>query len=564
MQESLNRRLSFIGAILMILALLAIYRLVSLQFADDTGYFANVAWDEYSYKITVHPPRGEIYDRSGVLLATNSVKYEIGLSPVLIYDRQGTAEALSGAMGIPKEELLEDISSEAPYVMLASRASASMGQAVLALGLDGVAVSPITERFYPHGSLAAHVLGFVARDNVGYYGIEGFYNNVLSGDVSVSDQSRIPFEATGGEGWRQGSTLHLTLDSEIQYLAENTLAQAVHDTNAEGGTVIVLDPKTGEVLAMANLPTYDPNLFYSQAAEITKIFDNAAVSKQYEPGSVVKVLTMAIALENEVIRPDSTYEDTEVLEVGGISIYNWDRQAHGVTSMTDLLGLSLNVGAARLSIATGPLNFYDGLDAFGLGKLTDIDLQAEARGSVRRPGQADWYEADLATNAFGQGMAVTPIQIVAAISAVANDGLIMKPHMVTRREDADNTVTTFSPTALGRAISEQTAQELSAMLAEALTREASKALVPGYTVAGKTGTAEIPIPGGYDPEATITSFVGYGPVEDPQFVVLIKLDRPTTSRWGADTAAPAFSTLVRRLVILMEIPPNDVRVALEG
>jgi cell division protein FtsI/penicillin-binding protein 2 len=232
--------------------------------------------------------------------------------------------------------------------------------------------------------------------------------------------------------------------------------------------------------------------------------------------------------------------------------------------MTDLLGLSLNVGSAHLSIATGPKDFYDGLDAFGLGKLTGIDLQAEAKGSVRRPGQANWYESDLATNAFGQGMATTPLQIVTAISAVANGGLIMQPHIVSMQEDPDGKITVFNPTTLGRAISEQTANELNAMLANALAKETSKALVPGYTVAGKTGTAEIPIPGGYDPEGTITSFVGYGPVDDPRFVVLIKLDRPTTSRWGADTAAPAFSTLVRRLVVLMEIPPDDVRKALGG
>jgi cell division protein FtsI (penicillin-binding protein 3) len=561
MQESLNRRLSFIGAILLILALLVLYRLLSIQFGVDTAYFAQTALTEYRYKITVHPPRGEIYDCNDVLLATNSVKYEISLSPRLIYDRAGTADSLSAVMGISKDDLLADMAGDAPYVLLVRRASAAMGQAVMALGLDGVAVSPTTERFYPHGTLAAHVLGFVNYENVGYYGVEGFYNNMLTGQVSVSDQSRIPFEATGGEDWKPGSTLYLTLDSEIQYLAESTLAQAVHDTNAQKGTIIVLAPKTGEILAMANVPSYDPNLFYSQDPAA---FDNAAISEQYEPGSVVKVFTMGIALEDKVVSPDSTYDDTEVLDVGGIKIYNWDRQGHGITSMTDLLAKSLNIGAAKLSIATGPVDFYDGLDAFWLGKLTDVDLQSEAKGSVRRPGQADWYESDLATNAFGQGMAATPLQIVTAFGAVANGGLVMKPHMVFQRVDPDKTVTTYSPVTLGRAISEQTAQELTSMLAEALTREASKALVPGYTVAGKTGTAEIPIPGGYDPEGTITSFVGFGPVDDPRFVVLVKLDRPTTSRWGADTAAPVFSTLVKRLVVLMEIPPDDVRKALGG
>jgi cell division protein FtsI/penicillin-binding protein 2 len=556
MQESLSRRLNFIGAVLLIMVLLIVYRLVSIQFGNNAAYFAATALTEYSYKITIHPPRGEIYDRNGVLMATNSVEYEIGLSPVLIYDREDTATKLANATGIPREDLLKDMSSPDPYVQLVRGAPASMGQAVLELGLDGVVVSPLTRRFYPHGSLAAHVLGFVSYDDVGYYGIEGFYNDILAGSISVSDQSRIPFEATGGEGWKKGSTLYLTISSEIQYLVENTLAQAIHDTNAEGGTVIVMDPQTGEILAMASLPTFDPNLFYNQPAEI---FDNPAVSEQYEPGSVVKVLTMAIALENEVVNVDSTYEDTEVLEVGGIKVYNWDRRGHGIVTMTGMLGMSLNVGAAKLSIATGPINFYDGLDAFWLGRPTGIDLQAEAEGSVRRPGQADWHESDLATNAYGQGIAVTPLQMLLAVSAVANNGLIMQPHMVIRRIDPDGDVTDFAPATLGRAISNTTAHDLSQMLANALQQEASKALVPEYTVAGKTGTAEIPIPGGYDPQATITSFVGYGPVDDPRFVVLLKLDRPTTSIWGADTAAPAFSTLVRRLVVLMEIPPDDVR-----
>jgi cell division protein FtsI/penicillin-binding protein 2 len=554
MDDSFRHRLSFVSAILLVLSILIVYRLVSLQFNVDTEYFAFTALTEYRYQVTVRPPRGEVYDRNGVLLATNTVEYEIGLSPILIYDAEGTADQLAEVTGLPRDELLEDMNSQQQYVLLVRPAPASIGQAVLALDLDGVVVTPIPRRYYPHQAMASHILGFVSYDDTGYYGVEGYYNDLLAGQVLVGDQSRIPFEATGGEDWRSGSNLYLTISSEIQYLAEDTLGKALEETGAESGEILVLAPETGEILAMASLPAFDPNRFYSQD---TTLFSNPAINAQFEPGSIFKVLTMAIALDDGVVEPDSTYDDTGVIEVGGIEVYNWDRQAYGVTTMTDLLGKSLNVGAATLSLRIGPTRFYAGLDNFGIGKLTGIDLQGEVSGQLRKPGNADWHESDLATNSFGQGLAVTPLQILTAIGAVANDGLIMQPHIVRERVDPDGIVTTFEPTALGRAISSETAQTLSRMLANALEREASKALVPGYTIAGKTGTAEIPIPGGYDPEKTIATFVGYGPVADPQFIVLVKLDQPTSSRWGSQTAAPVFSYFVERLVVLMEIPPDN-------
>ncbi len=561
MHDLIGRRLSVVGVILLALTGLVVYRLVSLQFGIDTAYFAQTALTEYRYQVTRLPPRGELYDRNGVLLATNAIDYEIGLSPVLIYNRRETADKLSEAMGIPADELLEHMSSPNPYVLLVRPAPAAMGQRVLALDLGGVAVSPIPRRFYPHGTLASHLLGFVALDNVGYYGLEGYYNDLLRGQLEVDDQSRIPFEATGGQGWRSGSDLYLTIDSETQYLAETTLARALETTGAESGTILVMQPRTGEVLAMASLPAFDPNRF---AAQDNQLFNNPAINHQFEPGSILKVLTMAIALDLDVVEPDSTYNDTGVIEVGGVEIYNWDRAAYGETNMTDLLGKSLNVGAATLSLRTGPTRFYAGLDAFGLGKPTGVDLAGEIGGTVRRPGNANWFESDLATNSFGQGLAVTPIQMVVSVGAIANDGLLMQPYTVARRVDPDGTVTEFEPTVLGRAVSPQTARTLTRMLATALQGEASSALVPGYTIAGKTGTAEIPIPGGYDRERTIAAFIGYGPVDDPQFVVLVKLDRPTSSRWGSETAAPVFSEFVSRLVVLMEIPPDSVRLATAG
>jgi cell division protein FtsI/penicillin-binding protein 2 len=561
MNDSLDRRLSFVASILAVLGMLIVYRLVSIQFGINSAYFTETALTEYRYKVTVRPPRGEIYDRGGVLLATNVVEYEIGLSPVLIYDRQTTAQQLANVVGISADELLADMSSPRQYVLLVRPAPAAMGQAVMALKLDGVSVTPLNRRFYPHGSLAAHELGFVGYDDVGYYGVEGFYNSVLSGKVQVSDESRIPFEASGGAGLQPGSTLYLTLDSEVQYLSETALAQALSDTGATSGTIIVMDPRTGEILAMASAPTFDPNRFYAMDLSL---FSNPAISQQYEPGSTSKVMTMGIALDTGAVQVDSTYDDTGVVEVGGATIYNWDRAAHGVTSMTDLLAHSLNVGAAKVSLLIGPTRFYHGLDVFGIGKLTGVDLEGEASGQMRKPGQTDWHEADLAENSFGQALAATPLQMIVAVASVANNGLMMQPHIVARKIDPDNTVTTYGPTVLGRTVSQQTASYLSQMLADGLRRETKLALVPGYTVVGKTGTAQIPIPGGYDPDRTIASFIGWGPLDDPRFIVLVKLDRPTVSPYGSETAAPAFSKLVQRLVVLLEIPPDSVRAQVAG
>ncbi|HPV08943.1 MAG TPA: penicillin-binding protein 2, partial [Aggregatilineales bacterium] len=440
MRESLNRRLGFISLIMLALTGLIVYRLISLQFSTDTAYFTETALTEYNYQVTRRPPRGEIYDRNGVLLATNAIEYEIGLSPSLISDREDTAAKLSEAMGIPVERLLESIDSDAPYVQLVRPAPAAMGQRVLELDLSGVVVSSIPRRYYPHGSMAAHVLGFVALDDVGYYGIEGFYDEALQGKLEVDRQSRIPFEATGGEGWQSGSDIHLTIDSDIQYLAESTLAEALASTGAESGTIIVLQPRTGEILAMASLPTFDPNLF---ATQDSSLFENPAISKQYEPGSVMKAITMAIALEEGIVTPETTYYDDVSIDVGGATIYNWDRAGHGVTDMTTLLAKSLNVGAAWLSLNLGPTRYYNGLDNFGFGQRTGIDLEGEIAGMVRRPGNANWYESDLGTNSFGQGMAATPLQVIVGMSAIANDGLIMQPRLAARRVDADGTVTEF-------------------------------------------------------------------------------------------------------------------------
>jgi cell division protein FtsI/penicillin-binding protein 2 len=267
---------------------------------------------------------------------------------------------------------------------------------------------------------------------------------------------------------------------------------------------------------------------------------------------------MAGALQSGAVTPETTYLDTGYIEVGGAGIRNWDGGAWGTQDMTGALEHSLNVVLAWVATRMGPKTFYDYMTAFGIGQPTNVDLSGEASGRLKKPGDPDWYESDLGTNAFGQGVATTPLQLITAVSAVANGGAMMQPHFLERVVD-NGTVHTTQPQVLGRPISADTAATLSEMLAVSLEREASDAEVPGYRIAGKTGTDEIPTPYGYDPDKSIASFIGWGPVDDPKFIVLIKLDKPSASRWGSETAAPVFGEMVKRLVVLMNIPPDDVR-----
>jgi cell division protein FtsI/penicillin-binding protein 2 len=565
MTASIRARLRWIVAVLSVGVGLVTFRLVSLQFGPNVPYFN----DEFA-KITQRrkefaPPRGRIFDRSGALLATNDTMYEVNASPPFVTDPEEAAEALAGILDLSRKELIAALTSDGSYVLLDRPVPASVGAELLALrddedgpDLSGINFEVIPHRTYPGGQLGGQLLGFVGADGQGYYGVEGFYNDVLAGRPIVGVERTVPFEATLDPDPARGADLTLTLDREIQDLVEQTLREAIEANGAGGGTIIVMHPQTGEILGMATWPGYDPNNFvYEPDANRT----NPAVSDQFEPGSVFKVLTMAAALESGTVTPQTTYVDTGVVEVGGAIITNWNGGGWGVQDMTGLLQHSLNVGAATLAKMMGPTTFYDYMTAFGIGQVTNVDLASEATGHLKRPGDPDWYESDLGTNSFGQGVATTPLQVITSISAVANGGAMMQPHVLLALEDG-GVIHYTKPTVLGRPISTETANTLNEMLAVSLEQEASAALVPGYRVAGKTGTAQIPIPGGYHPSETIAAFVGWGPVDDPQFIILVKIDRPQSAPWGSVVAAPVFSQLAQRLVVLLELPPDDVRHAL--
>jgi cell division protein FtsI/penicillin-binding protein 2 len=411
--------------------------------------------------------------------------------------------------------------------------------------------------------LASQLIGFVAGDGNtfrGYVGVEGYYQDQLAGRVRSRTVRNIPTEFQLDNAiLERGSDLVLTIDRDTQFLVETVLQQALAGTGATSGTIIVMNPRNGDILAMASLPTFDPN---NLPLDNARILQNPAIQAVYEPGSVFKVLTAAAALEAGNITPNWTYNDQGSYQVGSRTIYNWDRVAHGETSLQTMLVDSLNVGAATIAVeAMGRDEFYRGITRFGIGSRTRVDLEGEEAGILKVPNVSpDWSESDLGTNSYGQGVSVTPLQMLTAVNAIANRGVMMRPRVVQQIVNGVE-VTNLEPVPLQKAISEETARVVAEMMV-AVVRDGidGRAALPGYTIAGKTGTAEIPlVTGGYSTSEFIMTFVGFLPADDPQISILVKLDRPTSGSFASQTAAPVFRQLVERLVIMMEIPDDETR-----
>lgn len=560
--ENAKYRIYTVMAVMCAAALILVGQLIRWQIIEHHR-FAAWAEAEHQDELVIPSRRGEIRDRSGYLLATDLIEYDVSASPKIISDPEATADRLETVLELPRDEILQRLTSSETWLPLAQSVPQAVGETIINWDIVGLIVEPRPKRVYPEGDMAAHILGFVNSNGNGFYGVEGYYDAMLKGRPGLQVGERSPFGELIPLGASRfvppttGATLYLTIDRNIQKLIENELRSAVIQYGAQRGSIVVTNPKTGAILAMASYPSYDPNN-YSASPEY--LFADPNVSEQYEPGSVFKIVTMAAGLDAGEVGPQGTIYDGGSIEVGGRVIYNWDRQGHGTVDMTDVLAKSLNVGVAQVAVALGKDRFYTYIKRFGFGRLTEVDMDSEGPGTLKTPKEASWHESDLGTNSFGQGIAVTPLQIAAAVGAVANEGLLMKPYIVQRIVEGERTAE-VKPVVVRRAISEETAHTLTGMLVEAVKRADSQAVLEGYKVAGKTGTAQIPVPGGYHPTLTLASFVGYLPADDPQVLVLVIIDRPATSKWGSETAAPAFKRIAEQLVVLLNIPPDDVRVA---
>lgn len=576
MRQQYARRTQVLTFVMGLIALAIIVQMTRIQNSVEAAVFRQQA-SSYAYELrTFYPDRGEIYDRGGHLLAGNKSVYEIGVDLNTVKDPHAIAFAVSEELGIDYSQLLDTIQNPPDglsYVVIADfikpQQALNLRELKKALqeqsaegtlgGLTGLQFKLHPQRSYPEDSLGSNIIGFVSREGRGYFGIEEKYDTLLAGNSVQALVPTDPNKAFEIPRVPDGTTLVLTINRDLQAATEQILDEALIAYGAQGGTIVVMDPRNGELLAMAVTPRMDLNQFWNYGT----IYDNAsefnpAISMPYEPGSVVKILTMAAALDTGTVTPATTYLDTGSILVGGATIQNWDQEPWGVQDMIGCLQHSLNVCMATLSIQMGAGTFYRYMDNFGFGQPTGVDLAGEAAGRLKIPGDADWYPVDLGTNAFGQGMTATPLQMMMAASSIANNGRTVTPHTLyamMRDGRQYNVPAQFA----GSPISEQTADTLSTMLAVSLESEESLALVPGYRVAGKTGTAEIPVNGFYDSTQTNASFIGWGPVDDPQFMIYVWLEQPSSSIWGSETAAPVFSEVAQKTVILLDIPPDNIR-----
>lgn len=557
---------------LMFVGIAVIVQIARIQNSEQAKIFlAN--GDIYAGEFrTFYPERGEIYDRNGHLLAGNRTVYEVGVSLPEMKDVDAMAYVLSVYLNMTEAEIKDKLLNSPEswmYIVVKDYVDAGTVDALQQVlkqleetdddRLSGLGFKPHFQRSYPEKSLAANVLGFVARDGRGYFGVEEKYNDLLAGNPVQMWVPRDPNKALAIPKVPNGTTLVLTLHRDLQAKVEGILDEALLEYGAKNGVIIVMDPKTGEILAMASTPRIDLNNYL----DYFQVFDNGSaynrsIGMAYEAGSVVKILTMAAALDSGAVTPETTYIDTGAITVGGITIQNWNRQPWGQRNMTECLQHSLNVCLAWVATQMGSPTFYSYMDRFGLGHRTGVDLADEAMGRLKVPGDSDWYPVDLGTNAFGQGVTVTPLQMMMAATAIANGGQMVTPHVLYAMLRDGHQYNVPSQYA-GSPIKPQTARILNEMLAISLQNESASALLPGYRVAGKTGTAQIPTPQGYDPTHTNVSFIGWGPVDDPQFMIYVWLQEPTTSIWSSETAAPLFSRVAEQTVIALNIPPDLVR-----
>lgn len=557
------RRLRVLLAAFVLFSGAVSYRVVS--FAVLQGPVLAQRAEAFRYREDIVPAhRGDILDARGRVLATDIPADRVSAIVRQVEDPHRTAQLLAPLIGRSAEDIEAALTQPGrEWVVLQRQLNPEVSAQIRALELPGIVLDPEPKRAYPMGDFASQVLGFVNWEYRGAYGLEAAYDSVVGGIpgqlVGERDLAGNVI-ALGQSSWnppKDGATLVLTIDSAVQYIAESVLDRTIQEQRAAGGTIIVMDVRTGAILAMANRPSFDPNRF--TAVSDPALFVNSSVSATYEPGSTFKVITMALGLDAGVVTPQTVVDGGAYRELpDGTRIYNALLQEFGPETMTEVLIHSSNVGAMEVVGRLGPERFYDGVERFGFGQPTGVDLPGEVEGIVNRPGTAGWSLTTFYTNAFGQGIAVTPLQLATAVSAIANGGVLMRPYIVQEIRDGQRVQVT-QPTPVQRVIREETARTLSEMLAEVMDSYSTRFRIPGYRIAAKTGTAEIPGPHGYErgEGATIASVIGYGPVENPRFCVLVKIDRPKGSPWGERAAGPAFAEVFRQLLLLYGIPPSQ-------
>lgn len=535
-------------------------RLVVLQVVrhDD---LLRVAEKQHSKTIALKPKRGSIVDRHGQPLAVSSSAESLYALPARIQDPDRLAGALAPILDEPAAEIEKRLTAERPFTWVRRKLPPPVAQAVRALREPGLGFVQESLRLYPNRELAAHLLGFVGADGQGLEGVEWTWDRDLAGQsgLALVERDGLGRDVTGLPMVLKpavpGRGVSLTLDATVQYLAERELDAAWRRTRSKAALAVVLDPRTGELLALAIRPTFNPNSF---AAATPAEWRNRAITDPFEPGSTFKVILAATALEEGVVHPDDRiYGEQGAITVANTVIHDWKR--YGWLTFSEVLQHSSNVGAIKAGLALGRERFYRYIVGFGFGSLTGLGLPGESRGRVRPPGE--WSQLSLASVSIGQEVSVTVIQMVAAFAAVANGGRLLRPWAVRAVLDpAGREIQSFEPRVVRQVISPVTARTLTQILTRVVAQGTGKpAAILGYDVAGKTGTAQKldPLTRRYSRAPGVLSFVGFAPAEDARFVMLVLLDEPQTAQWGSEAAAPVFAAVGSRLLRSLNVPPQD-------
>lgn len=557
------RRLSFLLILLFILLGVAGMRLFQKSVVEHAKYTA-MAMKQRVVQKELPANRGKIYvqETNGELypLATNITLNTLEIIPNHIKNAEELAQKVAPIIGLDEKEFLKTITTDKLYIPpIKKRLTPTESKAIEDLDLDGVILVPEEYRYYPEGSLASNVLGFVDAEKKGHYGIEEYFDSRLKGKwgtIATEKDSagrQISVGTTEFSQPKDGDSIVLTIDRAIQFKVEKQLAEAVKKNKADSGSVVVMEPKTGRILAMASYPTYNPNK-YNKVKEYG-VFINQAITDIYEPGSVFKPLVMAAAINEKLVEPTTEHRFGAYVEVQGQKINTALKRAYGLETMTQVLENSDNVAMVWIQQKLGKEKMYEYLDRYGFGTRSGIELAQESAGRITSKKYAT--ELDLATMSFGQGIAVTPLQLATACAALTNGGKLVKPYIVEKIITADGTEERTKPKEIRRVVEEDTARKIDEMMVSVVVNGHGKpAKVAGYNVGGKTGTAQVATKTGYSASKHTGSFLGFAPLEDPAFSMITKLDNPRAVQWAEFSAAPLFGQIADWLLKYLMIPPT--------
>ncbi len=563
----INKRITILSIVILVFFLAIVTRLFWLQVLNYEHY-ADQATRQQRKIATVEATRGQIYARDHTNvggsdlypLAANKIFYEIFADPTKVTRPDNAAESLATLLDFKKEDLIDRLKkTDDQYELIKHKVPIDIKAKIEALKLPGIYSREEVWRYYPDKEIGAQLLGFYGYlndDKTGTYGLEGYWDKQLAGTSWTGSWFKSPNgSAIGGQNNDKainGANLILTIDRTIQYQACKALDKAVQDLGASDGTVIIEETTTGRILALCNSPSFDPNS-YNEVEDASR-FNNNIVYDAYEPGSVFKVLAMAVAIDSGKVSPATTYDDTGMVKLAGFEIHNSDRKAHGVVTMTQVLEKSLNTG---MIFATGDVpnaQFKKYMSNFGFGQRYNIEIDQEVAGdisSLSKQGQIH-----KATASYGQGITVTGLQLVNAVNAIANHGKLMQPYIVEEVKREGVAVEKHEPKVIRQVITPATASKVSAMMVSVVENGyGKKAGVPGYFIAGKTGTAQVAENGKYG-DKTIQTFVGFGPVSNPRFTMVTKLTNPKGADWAEASATPLFGEIAKFLMNYYQIPPE--------